>query len=118
MTKKSALDFATRARGAFECVGRWMNRCAGWVYIGAALFITSDVLSRQFLGFSSKSTVELTGYMLAIGISWGLGFALIERVHVRIDVLINRLPLALRQYLHALALLLLAVFARYLAWAS
>src|SRR5207237_3778372 len=38
--------------------------------------------------------------------------------HVRIDVLINRLPLALRQYLHALALLLLAVFAGFLAWAS
>lgn len=95
-----------------------MNRCAGWVYIGAALFITFDVLARQFLGFSSKSTVELTGYMLAVGIAWGLGFSLVERVHVRIDVLINRLPLRLRKYLHALALLMLAVFAGFLAWAS
>ena len=118
MTKQSAPDFAARVRRAFENVSRWMNRCAGWVYVGAAIFITADVLSRQFLGFSSKSTVELTGYLLAIGISWGLGFALVERVHVRIDVLINRLPLALRQYLHALALVLLAVFAGFLAWAS
>ena len=95
-----------------------MNRCAGWVYVVAAIFITFDVLARQFFGFSSKSTVEMTGYMLAVGISWGLGFALVERVHVRIDVLINRLPLGLRQYLHAFALLLLAVFAGFLAWAS
>ena len=95
-----------------------MNRCAGWVYIGAALFISFDVVARQFFGFSSKSTVELTGYMLAVGISWGLAFALVARVHVRIDVLINRLPLALRSHLHALALLLLAVFAGFLAWAS
>ena len=107
-----------RARRKLENVNRWMNRCAGWIYFAAALFITFDVLARQFFGFSSKSTVELTGYMLAIGISWGLGFALVERVHVRIDVLINRLPLALRTYLHALALVLLTVFAGFLAWAS
>src|SRR5579871_5302010 len=107
-----------RVRRLGEEAARWMNRVAGWIYIAAALFITFDVLARQFLGFSSKSTVELTGYMLAVGISWGLGFALVERVHVRIDVLINRLPLGLRQYLHVLALLLLAVFAGFLAWAS
>lgn len=107
-----------RVRRAAETLSRWMNRAAGWMYVAAALFITFDVLARQFFGFSSKSTVEITGYMLAFGISWGLAFALVERAHVRIDVLINRLPLGARQYLHATALLLLAVFAGFLAWAS
>src|SRR5260221_11176619 len=115
MTKQSAPDFAARVRRAFENVSRWMNRCAGWVYVGAAIFITADVLSRQFLGFSSKSTVELTGYLLAIGISWGLGFALVGRAHVRFGGLINRLPLALRRALHAFASLLLAWFGCFLA---
>jgi TRAP-type C4-dicarboxylate transport system permease small subunit len=111
-------DMIESARRRLEGLGRIMNRCAGWVYVLAALFITFDVLARQFFGFSSKSTVEITGYMLAIGISWGLACALVERVHVRIDVLINRLPLGARKYLHALALLMLAVFAGFLAWAS
>ena len=101
-----------------ERLALWMNRAAGWVYVAASLFITFDVLARQFFGFSSKSTVEMTGYMLAVGISWGLGYALVERVHIRIDLLINRLPIELRQYLHGFSLLLLAVFAGFLAWAS
>ncbi|HZQ74766.1 MAG TPA: TRAP transporter small permease [Burkholderiales bacterium] len=107
-----------RARRVGERIATWMNRVAGWVYIAASVFITFDVLARQFLGFSSKSTVEMTGYMLAVGISWGLAYALVERIHVRIDVLINRLPLELRQYLHGISLLLLTVFAGFLAWAS
>ncbi|MBI3512510.1 MAG: TRAP transporter small permease subunit, partial [Proteobacteria bacterium] len=66
----------------------------------------------------SKTTTEITGYMLAFGIGWSLAMTLTERAHIRIDVLVNRLPLGPRKYLHALALLLLAIFALFIAWAA
>jgi hypothetical protein len=40
------------------------------------------------------------GYMLAIGIAWGLAHTLVTRAHIRVDVLVNRLPLGLRAWLH------------------
>jgi TRAP-type C4-dicarboxylate transport system permease small subunit len=95
-----------------------MNAAAGWVFVACAAFITFDVVARNFFGFSSRSTTEITGYMLAFGIAWGLSHALAERSHVRVDVLINKLPMGARQYLHALALALLAVFAGYAAWGA
>src|SRR5260221_6919183 len=95
-----------------------MSAAGGWMYIACALFVTFDVLARQFLGFSSKTTTEITGYMLAFGIGWGLAHALTERAHIRIDVLVNRLPLGPRKYLHAVALALLAIFGVFLAWAA
>jgi TRAP-type C4-dicarboxylate transport system permease small subunit len=95
-----------------------MAWAAGWNYIACALFITADVLGRSFLGVSSAATVEVTGYMLAVGIAWGLAHTLARRAHIRVDVWVNRLPLALRAWLHLVALLLLGGFALFCAWAA
>jgi len=107
-----------RARAALRGLARAMNAAAGWMFFACAAFIVFDVFARNFLGFSSKSTTEVTGYMLAFGVSWGLSHALYERGHVRVDILINRMPAGLRQYLHLLALLLLAVFAGYATYGA
>ena len=95
-----------------------MNAAAGWAYIACALFVTFDVIARRYLGFSSRSTTELTGYLLAFGMSWGFAHALAERRHVRVDVLVNKLPAGLRQPLHVASLALLAVFAGYLTYGA
>ncbi len=108
-----------RAIAALGRLARWMNLAAGWLFVVCAVFITVEVFARNFLGFSTQSTTELSGYMLAVGIAWGLANALAERAHVRIDIFINKLPDALRHHLHAVALvclLALAVAMAYGAW--
>jgi TRAP-type C4-dicarboxylate transport system permease small subunit len=105
-------------RRAVDRLGAIMTAAAGWMLIVCAVFMTADVVGRNFLGVSSLATIEISGYMLAFGIAWGLAGALSQRHHVRIDVLVNRLPLGLRQYLHAMALLLLSVLAGFFAWSA
>ena len=95
-----------------------MAHLAGWTYVLCALFITADVIGRSFLGVSSAATVEVTGYMLAGGIAWGLAHTLARRAHIRVDVWVNRLPLGLRAWLHFASLLLLGGFAAFCAWAA
>jgi TRAP-type C4-dicarboxylate transport system permease small subunit len=95
-----------------------MNDLAGWVFILCAGFITLDVMFRNFGGFSSSATTEITSYMLAFGIAWGLAHALAARAQIRVDVLVNKLPIAWRQYLHALALAVLTTLALFLAWCA
>lgn len=107
-----------RARAGLRGLARLMNAAAGWMFFVCAAFIAFDVLARNFLGFSSRSTTEVTGYMLAFGVSWGLAHTLYERGHVRVDILINRMPAGWRRYLHLLALLLLAVFAAYATYGA
>jgi TRAP-type C4-dicarboxylate transport system permease small subunit len=107
-----------KVRAVLRGAARIMNALAGWMFFACAAFIAFDVFARNFLGFSSKSTTEVTGYMLAFGVSWGLSHALYERGHVRVDILINRMPAGWRQYLHILALLLLAVFAAYASYGA
>ena len=108
----------SRANRLIDVLARGMNRCAGWLFVLCALFVTFDVLARKFLGFSSQSTTELSGYMLGVGIAWGLAGALDARTHVRIDILIQKVPARWRGYLHWLALASLVVFAGFLAYGA
>jgi TRAP-type C4-dicarboxylate transport system permease small subunit len=106
---------ASCCRWAVARLGTLMGYVAGWGFIVCAGFITFDVLARRLLGFSSQATTELTGYALAFGISWALAHTLTARAHIRIDVLINHLPAALRYPMHLLSLAALAVFVGFIA---
>ncbi|WP_217648625.1 TRAP transporter small permease subunit [Falsiroseomonas stagni] len=92
-----------------------MGLVAGWGFVLCAFFITFDVLARSIFRVSTQSTTEITGYMLAFGLSWGLAHTLTQRSHVRIDLLVNRLPQRIRIWLHLLSLLLLGVFMAFIA---
>jgi TRAP-type C4-dicarboxylate transport system permease small subunit len=101
---------------ATERLGFVMGAVGGWAYLFCAIFITFDVISRRFIGFSSQSTTEVSSYLLAFGISWGLTYALTTRGHIRVDVFVQRMPARFRAYLHVAAVgfltLLAGLFAR------
>jgi TRAP-type C4-dicarboxylate transport system permease small subunit len=109
---------ARRLSAGVATLASVMAHAAGWNYVACALFITFDVIGRSAFGISSTATVEITGYMLAVGIAWGLAHTLARRAHIRVDVWMNRLPLKPRAILHLVSLLLLGVFAGFCAWAA
>jgi TRAP-type C4-dicarboxylate transport system permease small subunit len=111
-------DAATRLRLLLEHLTTLMGYISGWGFIACAFFISFDVVARKFLGFSSQATTEITAYMLAMGITWGLAHTLSMRAHVRIDLLITKLPARLRYTMHLTSLLALAVLVGFLAKAS
>lgn len=112
------LKAASLLRRGVAGLAALMAWAAGWNYVACALFITADIVGRNALGVSSAATVEITGYMLACGIAWGLAHTLACRAHIRVDVLLMRLPTRLRAPLHVFSLLLLTGFALFVAWAA
>ena len=117
-TAPAWLHAARRLRLWVAALAAVMAHIAGWNYILCACFITSDIVGRSFFGFSSKATVEVTGYMLAGGIAWALAHALARRAHIRVDVFMMRLPLGLRAWLHLFSLALLLGLGIFFAWAA
>jgi TRAP-type C4-dicarboxylate transport system permease small subunit len=112
------LKAATALRRGMTLLATAMGAIAGWGFVLCAFFIAIEVLARAFLGFSTGSTVEISGYMLAFGLSWGLANTLTQRGHVRIDILINRLPRDARVPLHLLSLSLLGTFIGFVAYGA
>ncbi len=117
-TAPAWLHFARRLRIWVAAVAAVMAHIAGWNYILCACFITFDIVARSFFGFSSKATVEVTGYMLAGGIAWALAHTLARRAHIRVDVFMMRLPLGLRAWLHLFSLTLLLGLGIFFAWSA
>jgi len=93
--------------------GLWFG---GALVLLAAVLIGIDVLMRKFLDRSIGGADELAGYSLAIGTAWGLGAALLDRAHIRIDSLYVFFPQKMRLALDALALVLLVGFFTLVAW--
>src|SRR5881275_1924304 len=91
----------------FTLWGLWFG---GALILLAAVLIGIDVLMRKFLTESIGGADELAGYALAIGTAWGLGAALIDRAHIRIDSLYGLFPKKLRLFLDVVALLLFIGF--------
>jgi TRAP-type C4-dicarboxylate transport system permease small subunit len=93
--------------------GLWLG---GALILLAAALIGVDVLMRKFLARSIGGADELAGYALAIGTAWGLGAALIDRAHIRIDSLYVLFPRKLRLLLDLAALVLFVAFFALMTW--
>ncbi len=93
--------------------GLWFG---GALILLAAVLIGIDVLMRKFLARSIGGADELAGYSLAIGTAWGLGAALVDRAHIRIDSLYVLFPRKLRLALDLAALILFVAFFGLMAW--
>lgn len=103
---------------ALQWLGNRAMTFSGWAYLVITVLICSDIVTRKLFGFSTEATTELTGYLMAIGMSWGLAGTLFERAHVRIDVLVQKVPLKVRVWLHMAALAALLVSTGFFAWGA
>jgi TRAP-type C4-dicarboxylate transport system permease small subunit len=97
----------------FTTWGLWFG---GALILLAAALIGIDVLMRKFLNRSIGGADELAGYALAIGTAWGLGAALIDRAHIRIDSLYVLFPRRLRLLLDLAGLVLFLCFFGLMTW--
>ena len=97
----------------FSLWGLWLG---GALVFLAAVLIGVDVLMRKYLARSIGGADELAGYSLAIGTAWGLGAALIDRAHIRIDSLYGLFPKKLRLFLDVVALPLFIGFFGLMTW--
>jgi TRAP-type C4-dicarboxylate transport system permease small subunit len=93
--------------------GLWFG---GALVLLSAVVIGVDVLMRKFLARSIGGADELAGYALAIGTVWGLGAALLDRAHIRIDSLYVNFPIRPRVVLDLMSVALFVGFFAMIAW--
>ncbi|MCS2608133.1 TRAP transporter small permease subunit [Halomonas dongshanensis] len=98
----------------FSGLERLVNIAAilcGYACLGLCLLIGYEIVARRLLGHSIQGVDELGGYVLAITSAVGFSAALMHRMHTRIELGLNRFPIAIQAGLNTIAVLLLAGFA-------
>ncbi|MBN1957219.1 MAG: TRAP transporter small permease [Desulfuromonadales bacterium] len=88
--------------------GVWMG---GGLMILTSFLIAIEVILRKLFSISIGGSDELSSYVLAIGCSWAFGFALMEKAHIRIDILYARLSERLRIFLDLFSLVVFLCYA-------
>lgn len=83
---------------------RWIALLCGMVLVGAVVLIIIEVLGRQFPALHLGGADELSGYIMAAIATWGFSYALVERAHVRIDLVHAWLPVGGRAVMDVIAM--------------
>lgn len=86
-------------------VNRAIAIVCGVVLLAAMALILTEIAMRGLVGRGIGGADEISGYVMAGIAAWGFSYALVERAHVRIDVVTGRLPLPGRSVFDLLALL-------------
>ncbi|MEM6847432.1 MAG: TRAP transporter small permease [Pseudomonadota bacterium] len=106
------------ALATLRALNRAVALIAGGAVLLAAAFIILDISLRQ-AGASFGGTDEISGYVMAAITVWGFSYALLERAHVRIDMVRNLTPRPIRALLDLLAMTALsyvAIVVAFRAW--
>src|SRR5919205_4252287 len=82
----------------------------GVLLLAASAVVSVDVVLRKWWLVTLGGADELAGYALAISSAWGLAYALLSRVHIRIDSLYVLLPVRVCALLDIASVLAFALF--------
>jgi TRAP-type mannitol/chloroaromatic compound transport system permease small subunit len=100
-----------RLETAIRTISVWMARVGGVMLLLASLTISYEIVVRKLLFLPFNVGTELSSYALAAGASWSFSYALLQRAHVRVDIIRRFLEPGAKGLLDWLALVSLAAFA-------
>ncbi|MEH6692154.1 MAG: TRAP transporter small permease [Pseudorhizobium pelagicum] len=87
-----------------KTLNRWVALICGVVLMITVALILSEVLGRRIAIFRIGGADEIAGYVMAGIATWGFSYALVERAHVRIDLVHAKLPAPGRAFFDVIAL--------------
>jgi TRAP-type C4-dicarboxylate transport system permease small subunit len=99
-----------------QALSRAVVWVGGVIMLASVFLICFDVIARKLFQFSTNTSNELSGYAFAISTSWALGFGLLERINVRVDVLYRLFPVRVSAALDWLSTVAMGVFIGYLTY--
>ena len=86
--------------------------------VAATLIIVINGLTRYFLNFSMTWAEESVRYIMILTVCVGASLAIRHGVHVKIDVLLVKLPFKAEKFMICVTYLLAAFFCLFLIWAG
>ena len=75
----------------------------GYVLLFLSFLIVFEIVARKLFSYSLQGVDEIGGYVVAITGTFGFAYALIERTHTRIDIILGHVPPLPRNLLNLLA---------------
>ena len=83
---------------------------AGLCALAMTLFITLDVFLRYAFNAPTIWANEVSSYLLLVMVFMGAAYALREKAHIRIDVVVSRLPRRVQDWMQVISSIIFLIF--------
>ena len=90
----------------------------GVIFLGLAVVVTVETISRKVFNVSLQGADELGGYALAVGSTIAFSLALMGRAHIRVDVFHELMPRRVQAVMNWISIVSLAAFGLFIAWVA
>lgn len=97
---------------------RGLAEISGWIALLVTLLVTLDVVLRYIFKASIPASVEFTQVLLVLMVYLALGKAQVDKQHIRVEFLIDKMPAAARRYWEAVVHLFALAFILIVFWES
>ncbi len=102
----------SRLEKMVNLVTRWLNWVAAAALIVVMFIVCANVIGRSFWETPVKGTVDIVSLLGAIVVGWAIAYTQVLKGHIRIDLLVERLPLRIQYIVDSVIDLIgLALFA-------
>ena len=106
----------SRILSSFDKVSEFGAIASGWALLGLSFLVGIDVVCRKIFNLSLQGADEIGGYVLAIACTFGFSWALKEKAHIRLGLLLPKLSRPFRIMLNFMAFLSFTCFAYMMLW--
>lgn len=110
------MDWPLRMVTLLARTNRSIAILCGLVLMVVVALTLAEIVLRQVMGRGLGGVDEISGYVMAGIAAWGFSYALVDRAHVRIDVLTGRLPLPGRSVFDLIAMISVFGVAVLVSW--
>ena len=107
---------AIKVAGALRSINRIIALLCGIALMAAVVLILLEVAGRRWPALRVGGADEISGYVMAGLATWGFSYALLERAHIRIDLLYMKLSTSGRAWFDIIAMASVAFVAVLVAY--
>jgi len=112
----TAMGWFDRSRNRVQALNRWISGVGAVFLIPLMLVTAADVICRNLFNLPIMGVVESSGYLLAIFILLGFGYAEQVKAHVRVAIMTSRLSPRAQLILSMMTILMSLFIFSILAW--
>jgi TRAP-type C4-dicarboxylate transport system permease small subunit len=110
MEKQSRTNKLKLLGAGYAATASWATTVACAVAMLAltimTVIVTGDVILRYVFHAPTKWSVEVSGYLLVVIVMMGLAYTQRERGHIKVDIILRRLPKAVRSWVELVVLVM------------
>ena len=88
----------------------------GWLLVFLILYISIDVVGRKLFNVSIQGSDEIGGYIMSVLSAVGFSYALSKTGHVRLMLLLSKMPTVLKAFMNLFAYTILMVYSYMMTW--